>query len=106
MRLPGVASRPRGRGETPAWDPQRLHVGGSGAVQDVLIVSAGRPGPFRPQTNGKAEAFIKTLQREWAYRRPYTSNPERLEALHAFLVDYNFARPHTAIRNQPPASRL
>lgn len=62
--------------------------------------------PFRPQTNGKAEAFIKTLQREWAYRRPYTSNQERHEALDTFLVDYNFARPHTAIGNQPPASRL
>ncbi|MGH2611139.1 MAG: IS481 family transposase [Tepidiformaceae bacterium] len=62
--------------------------------------------PFRPQTNGKAEAFIKTLQREWAYRRPYTSNEQRLEALETFLVDYNFARPHTAIGNLPPASRL
>jgi transposase InsO family protein len=62
--------------------------------------------PFRPQTNGKAEAFIKTLQREWAYRRPYTSNRERVEARESFLVDYNFARPHTAIGNLPPASRL
>ncbi len=62
--------------------------------------------PFRPQTNGKAEAFIKTLQREWAYRRPYRSNPERLQALDTFLVDYNYIRPHTALGNQPPASRL
>ena len=62
--------------------------------------------PFRPQTNGKAEAFNKTLQREWAYRRPYTSNRERVEALETFLDDYNFARPHTAIGNLPPASRL
>lgn len=62
--------------------------------------------PYRPQTNGKAEAFNKTLQREWAYRRPYTSNQERVQALATFLVDYNFARPHTAIGNRPPASRL
>lgn len=62
--------------------------------------------PFRPQTNGKAEAFIKTIQREWAYRRPYNSNEERRQALQAFLIDYNYARPHTAIGNQPPASRL
>jgi transposase InsO family protein len=62
--------------------------------------------PFRPQTNGKAWAFIKTLQREWAYRRPYTSNLERLDPLETFIVDYNFARPRTAIGNQPPASRL
>jgi transposase InsO family protein len=62
--------------------------------------------PYRPQTNGKAEAFNKTLQREWAYRRLYTSNAERLEALRSFLDDYNFVRPHTALGNRPPASRL
>jgi len=62
--------------------------------------------PYRPQTNGKAEAFNKTLQREWAYRCPYGSNLERLAALQPFLDDYNFVRPHTAIGNRPPASRL
>jgi transposase InsO family protein len=62
--------------------------------------------PYRPQTNGKAEAFNKTLQREWAYRRLYRSNTQRLEALQPFLHDYNFVRPHTAIGNRPPASRL
>lgn len=62
--------------------------------------------PYRPQTNGKAEAFNKTLQREWAYRRLYTSNAQRLDALQPFLDDYNFSRPHTAIGNCPPASRL
>jgi transposase InsO family protein len=62
--------------------------------------------PYRPQTNGKAEAFNKTLQREWAYLRPYGSNAERQARLQPFLDDYNFARPHTAIGNRPPASRL
>lgn len=62
--------------------------------------------PYRPQTNGKAEAFNKTLQREWAYRCPYNSNAQRFAALKPFLDDYNFTRPHTAIGNQPPASRL
>lgn len=62
--------------------------------------------PYRPQTNGKAEAFNKTLQREWAYRRPYLSNVERTAALQPFVDDYNFARPHTALGNKPPASRL
>jgi len=62
--------------------------------------------PYRPQTNGKAEAFNKTLQREWAYLRPYTSESERLAALQPFLDDYNYERPHTAIGNRPPASRL
>ena len=81
----------------------------SGLFIDVAShygISLRKTRPFRPQTNGKAEAFIKTLQREWAYRRPYISNHERLEALDTFIVDYNFARPHTAIGNQPPASRL
>ena len=62
--------------------------------------------PRHPQTNGKAERFIKTLQAEWAYLRPYTSNQERLDALSTFLDTYNYARPHTAIGNKPPASRL
>jgi transposase InsO family protein len=75
-------------------------------VADQHSIRLKKTRPFRPQTNGKAEAFIKTLQREWAYRRPYTSNRQRVEALETFLVDYNFARPHTAIGNQPPASRL
>lgn len=62
--------------------------------------------PRHPQTNGKAERFIRTLQAEWAYLQPYATNQERLDALHTFLDRYNYARPHTAIGNRPPASRL
>jgi transposase InsO family protein len=62
--------------------------------------------PRHPQTNGKAERFIKTLQAEWAYLQPYTTNQERLDGLPTFLDRYNYARPHTAIGNKPPASRL
>lgn len=62
--------------------------------------------PRRPQTNGKAERFIRTLQAEWAYLRPYETNEERLGALSAFLDTYNYARPHTAIGNRPPSARL
>jgi hypothetical protein len=76
------------------------------AAASMLEVQRKRTRPFRPQTNGKAEAFNKTLQREWAYRRPYFSNAERLDALPIFLQDYNYARPHTSIGNKPPASRL
>lgn len=76
------------------------------AAASMLEVQLKRTRPFRPQTNGKAEAFNKTLQREWAYRRPYYSNLERLDALPPFLQDYNYARPHTSIGNKPPASRL
>jgi transposase InsO family protein len=72
----------------------------------AIGVQRRRTRPFRPQTNGKAEAFNKTLQREWAYRRVYLSNADRLSALSIFMEDYNYARPHTSIGNQPPASRL
>lgn len=65
-----------------------------------------RTRPYRPQTNGKAEAFIKTLKREWAYSTIYTSNQERLEALAPFINYYNQDRPHTSLRLRPPASRL
>ncbi|MBI2765460.1 MAG: transposase [Chloroflexi bacterium] len=73
---------------------------------DSLAIERLHTQPYRPQTNGKAEAFNKTTQREWAYRRPYASNGDRLAALQPFLDDYNYARPHTAIGNRPPASRL
>jgi transposase InsO family protein len=72
----------------------------------ALGIKLKRTRPFRPQTNGKAEAFNKTLQREWAYRRTYLSNVARLDALPTFLDHYNYARPHTGIGNLPPSSRL
>ena len=65
-----------------------------------------RTRPYRPQTNGKAEAFNKILQAEWAYRRPYESNSERLDALPGFLGRYNRRRPHGGIGGATPASRL
>jgi transposase InsO family protein len=65
-----------------------------------------RTRPYRPQTNGKAEAFNKTLQREWAYVRLYRTNAERLEALPLFLQEYNGDRPHTALGGLPPLSRI
>ena len=82
----------------------RSHVFRSQAAD--LGVALRNTQPRRPQTNGKAERFIKTLQAEWAYLKPYTTNRERLDALPAFLNRYNYARPHTAIGNRPPASRL
>ena len=62
--------------------------------------------PYRPQTNGKAERFIQTLQNEWAYARPYRSNAERLHALPRWLYRYNARRPHGGIGGAVPASRL
>ena len=63
-----------------------------------------RTRPYRPQTNGKAERFIGTLVREWAYARPYRSNAERLEALPAFIDFYNQRRPHTALGGLSPSA--
>jgi len=62
--------------------------------------------PYRPQTNGKAERFIQTLQNEWAYARPYRSNAERLHQLPRWLYRYNARRPHGGIGGSVPASRL
>ena len=65
-----------------------------------------RTRPYRPQTNGKAEAFTEILQNEWAYGHFYTSNAERLEDLPVFLREYNHACPHGGICGAVPASRL
>jgi transposase InsO family protein len=61
-----------------------------------------RTRPYRPQTNGKAERFIGTLVREWAYARLYTSNGERLAALPGFVDFYNRRRPHTSLGGLSP----
>jgi transposase InsO family protein len=63
-----------------------------------------RTRPYRPQTNGKAERFIGTLVREWAYARPYRSNRERLAALGPFVDFYNQRRPHTALGGLSPSA--
>ena len=62
--------------------------------------------PYRPQTNGKAERFIQTLQREWAYGQPYRTSARRTRALAPWLRYYNTRRPHTALGYQPPAARF
>lgn len=62
--------------------------------------------PHCPWTNGKVERFNRTLQTEWAYRRPFTSNQQRRRALQTWLRFYNTQRRHTAIGRVPPISRL
>lgn len=76
------------------------------AVAAIHGVRLKRTRPYRPQTNGKAEAFNKTLQREWAYVRLYGTNAERLAALPLFLQEYNGDRPHTALGGLPPLTRI
>ncbi len=62
--------------------------------------------PYRPQTNGKAERFIQTCLKEWAYGRVWANSAERTAWLPAFLSYYNARRPHSALGHKPPASRL
>jgi transposase InsO family protein len=65
-----------------------------------------RTRPYTPRTNGKAERFIQTLLREWAYGRPFNSSVERTRLLGRWLHYYNEHRRHTALNRQPPISRL
>ena len=65
-----------------------------------------RTRPYRPQTNGTAERFIKTLLEEWAYARPYRSSEERLSALPDWVRFHDHGRPHTAIDGLVPQQAL
>ena len=62
--------------------------------------------PRRPQTNGKAEALVKTLLREWAYRFAYPTSAHRARALPGYLRWYNRHRPHSSLGGRPPISRV
>lgn len=71
-----------------------------------LGITAKRTRPYRPQTNGKIERFHRTLNDGWAYARFYPSETARREALPGWIHYYNHHRPHTALGNKPPVSRL
>jgi len=64
-----------------------------------------RTRPYRPQTNGKAERFIRTLLAGWAYGAIYGSSKERTAALDGWLWHYNHQRRHSALGHQPPVTR-
>ncbi len=65
-----------------------------------------RTRPYRPQTNGKAERFIRTLLNGWAWGAIYRDSAERTRALPGWLDHYNYRRPHGAIGRKPPGARL
>jgi transposase InsO family protein len=71
-----------------------------------LGIAAKRTRPYRPQTNGKAERFIQTLLRKWAYAAPYATSEHRRAALVPWLRFYNEEKPHASLHRQTPISRL
>ena len=65
-----------------------------------------RTRPYTPRTNGKAERFIQTALREWAYAQAYPTSDRRAEELPIWLHRYNWHRPHGSLKSKPPISRL
>jgi transposase InsO family protein len=76
----------------------------------ALIARAGlrhiRTRPYTPRTNGKAERFIQTSLREWAYAQTYQTSAERACAMQPWITSYNHLRPHSALGGRPPVSKL
>ncbi len=76
------------------------------AAAERLGIGLRKTRPYRPQTNGKAERFIRTLLSEWAYAQPFHDTAARVAALPAFVDFYNRSRPHWSLNGQPPVSRV
>ena len=76
------------------------------AALDRHGIAHKRTRPYTPKTNGKAERFIQSSIREWAYATPFNTSAERQQAMHPWLHDYNTARPHSALGGKPPIFRL
>ena len=65
-----------------------------------------RTKPYTPKTNGKAERFIQTALREWAYAKAYETSDQRAADLPTWMHRYNWHRPHGGIQDKPPISKL
>jgi transposase InsO family protein len=72
----------------------------------VLGLKHIRTRPYTPKTNGKAERFIQTALREWAYAQAYQTSDRRAQELPIWLHRYNWHRPHGSLKSKPPISRL
>ncbi len=79
------------------------------AFRDLLTEQAirhKRTRPYTPRTNGKAERFIQTSLREWAYAQPFQTSADRAAAMLPWITTYNHHRPHSALGGKPPISRI
>ena len=72
----------------------------------MLRIKHKRTKPYTPRTNGKAERFVQTSLREWAYATPYAHSDQRRQALKPFLHHYNTRRPHFGLKGKTPLSRI
>jgi transposase InsO family protein len=72
----------------------------------LLRIKHLRTRPYTPRTNGKAERFVQTSLREWAYARAYETSDHRAAELPVWLHRYNWHRPHGGLGSKPPISRL
>ena len=70
-----------------------------------LNITPKRTRPYTPRTNGKAERFIQTAIREWAYARRYENSAQRRDELQPWTHRYNWHRPHASLDQKPPISR-
>ena len=96
--------RDHGRAD-PHRQRQRLHLDAHALACRALGLRHLRTRPRRPQTNGKAERFIRTMLNGWAYAAIYRSSTDRTKALDGWLWHYNHQRRHSALGHQPPISR-
>ena len=72
----------------------------------MLNIKHKRTKPYTPKTNGKAERFVQTSLREWAYATPYDHSDQRRDALNPFLLHYTTHRPHFGLNGKTPISRI
>jgi len=76
------------------------------AALDAASLRHIRTRPYTPRTNGKAERFIQSSLREWAYAQPFETSSDRADALKPWIASYNYLRPHTALGGKPPITRI
>jgi hypothetical protein len=105
--VPGTRSSRRGRTAVSCPDNGGAYRSSVHAIAcRALRIRHLRTRPYRPQTNGKAERFIRTMPGGWAYGAIYRDSHERTAALPGWIDFYNHKRPHGALSHKPPIARL